>query len=126
MVDHYASDRSNYDSSFSHSALGKELVDRVQYEAQSVLTRLRVSSVDDRFVAACKRTLEIELAEDIKALKSLAARADGYPVEYLESEAEIEAQAKFAPPTQPKKSRRELQMYGPLVRVSQPWRLSID
>ena len=118
MVDNYASDRSNYDSGFSHSALQKELVDRVQYEAQSVLARLRVSSVDDRFVAACKGTLESQLAEDIKTLKSLAAKADGYTVDHLESEADIEAKEDNVPPSEPKKSRREKLMYAPLVRVS--------
>ncbi|KAI0653487.1 hypothetical protein C8Q70DRAFT_1035750 [Cubamyces menziesii] len=117
MVDNYASDRSNYDSGFSHSALQKELVDRVQYEAQSVLARLRVSSVDDRFVAACKGTLESQLAEDIKTLKSLAAKADGYTVDHLESEADIEAKEDNVPPSEPKKSRREKLMYAPLERI---------
>ncbi|KAH9896108.1 hypothetical protein C8Q73DRAFT_789892 [Cubamyces lactineus] len=117
MVDNHASDRSQYDSGFSHPALQKELHKRVPYDDQSVMSRLRTSSIDDRFVDECTRTLKDKLAEDIKTLNVLATRADGYLIEYLESEAEIEAQMKSAPPTQPKKSRRELQMYGPLERI---------
>ena len=117
MVDNYASDRSYFDSGFSHPALSRELDGRVQYEVQSVMTRLRVSSIDDQFVDECKKTLQTKLADDIKTLKSLAAAADRRSVEDLENEADDEAEENNGPRFGPMKSHREQLMYGPLVRV---------
>ena len=117
MDDDYASDRSYFDSGFSHPALSRELDGRVQYEVQSVMTRLRVSSIDDQFVDECKKTLQTKLADDIKTLKSLAAAADRRSVEDLENEADDEAEENNGPRFGPMKSHREQLMYGPLVRV---------
>ncbi|KAH9896113.1 hypothetical protein C8Q73DRAFT_643700 [Cubamyces lactineus] len=119
MVDDYASDRSYYLGS-SHTALQRELDERVQYDVESVMTRLRVSSVDDRFVNQCMQSLQAQLAEDVEKLTFLAAQADSHSIDYLESEAFAEAEdldsGYSTPFAQPMKSRRELQMYGPLVR----------
>ncbi|KAJ8495523.1 hypothetical protein ONZ51_g1659 [Trametes cubensis] len=126
MDDNYASDRSYFDSGFSHPALSRELDGRVQYEVQSVMTRLRVSSIDDQFVDECKKTLQTKLADDIKTLKSLAAAADRRSVEDLENEADDEAEENNGPRFGPMKSHREQLMYGPLERIFEhiarsPW-----
>ncbi|KAL7277933.1 hypothetical protein ACG7TL_007881 [Trametes sanguinea] len=129
MYENLSASRSGcYGASASHFTVQAELVDKVQWNDDSVLQRLKINSVSSNIVRLCQQKLEEGGAVygQVKTLQNMARRADRMTVAQLESEAEEEQHdyddelsdsetAQAAPNV--KKSRRERNMYEPLLTM---------